>query len=173
MLIAFLIAAIAPGTYAVDPSASSLKYTVVHKLHQVDASSKQIEGKAVLKPDGTVLTEVRAPVSSFRSGDGNRDEHMDEVMQVGKYPFVVLKALGKLPASGPLQLNAQVDLHGVKKTSPVQVALDPQPDGSVHATGAFDVDLDAHQIERPSLLFVKIENSCRIDVDLLLRPERK
>lgn len=173
MLVALLVAAIAPGTWAVEPSASTLKYTVVHKLHQVDAASKQVEGKAVLKPDGTLLTEVRAPVTSFRSGDGNRDEHMDEVMEVGKFPLVVLKAIGKVPAEGPLSLNAQVDLHGVKKSYPVQVRLEPQPDGAVRATAAFDVDLDAHRIDRPSLLFVKIEDACRIDVDLLLRPERK
>jgi polyisoprenoid-binding protein YceI len=163
-------ASIAPGTYAVDASASTLKYTVVHKLHQVDATSKQVEGKAILRPDGAILTEVRAPVASFRSGDGNRDEHMDEVMEVAEHPLVVLKAVGKL---ADLRFTAQVDLHAVKKTYPVEVKLQPQDDGSVRATAAFDVDLDAHRIERPSLLFVKIENACRIDVDLLLRPEPK
>ena len=176
-LLCLLGATVSAGTYAVDPSASTLKYTVVHKLHQVDATSKQVEGKAVVRPDGTALTEVRAQVASFRSGDGNRDEHMAEVMDVGKFPYVVLKAVGKLGPGGevpqPLAMNAQVELHGVKQSYPVQVSVQPQADGSLHVTSAFDVSLDAHKIDRPSLLFVKIEDACHVDVDLLLRPEKK
>ncbi len=174
----FLFAAtVAPGTWVVDPSASSLKYTVVHKLHQVDATSKQVEGKALVRPDGTVLTEIRAPVASFRSGDGNRDEHMAETMEIGKYPYVVLKAVGKLGAGGelpdPLPMNAQIELHGVKQSYPIEASVKPQPDGSLHVTSAFDVSLDAHHVDRPSLLFVKIEDACHVDVDLVLRGAAK
>lgn len=167
-----LAAAVAPGTYAVDPAASSLKYTVVHKLHQVDATSKEVEGKAIVKPDGTVLTEIRAQIQSFRSGDGNRDEHMAETMELARYPYVVLKAAGKL-AEPSMAMNAQIELHGVKQSYPITVQAEPQADGSVHVTSAFDVSLDGHKIDRPSLLFVKIEDACHIDVDLLLRPEKK
>jgi hypothetical protein len=39
----------------------------------------------------------------------------------------------------------------------------------VRVKGAFDVSLDAHGVERPSLLLVPIEDACRVDVDLLLR----
>ena len=176
-LVFALAAAVAPGTYTVNPAASSIKYTVVHKLHQVDATSKQVEGKAVVRPDGTALTEVRAQVQSFRSGDGNRDEHMAETMELGKYPYVVLKAVGKLGAGGdvpqPLPMNAQIELHGVKQSYPIQVSVQPQADGSLHVTSAFDVGLDEHHIDRPSLLFVKIEDACHIDVDLVMRPEKK
>jgi hypothetical protein len=35
--------------------------------------------------------------------------------------------------------------------------------------GSFDASLDAHGIERPSLLFAKVDDACRIEVDLLLR----
>ncbi|MGZ6142473.1 MAG: YceI family protein [Myxococcales bacterium] len=176
-LVFAVAAAVAPGTLAVDPSASTLKYTVVHKLHKVDATSHEVEGKAVVRPDGTVLTEVRAQVATFRSGDGNRDEHMAETMELGKFPNVVLKAVGKLGPGGavpePLVMNAQVELHGVKQAYPIQVSVQPQPDGSLHVTSAFDVGLDSHQIDRPSLLFVKIEDACHVDVDLVLREEKK
>jgi polyisoprenoid-binding protein YceI len=173
MLFLLLIAASLAPAYRVDPSASTIKYTVVHKLHRVDAASKQVEGKVVIRDDGAVLTEVRAPVMSFLSGDGNRDEHMAEVLEVGKYPLVVFKAAarlgsqGRLPA-GELPVDGQVDLHGVKKTYRIPLTISPQQDGSLHVKGSFDVSLDAHHVERPSLLFVKIDDACHLDVDLVL-----
>ncbi|HEY2028868.1 MAG TPA: YceI family protein [Myxococcales bacterium] len=173
LLAAFLALA---SSWTVDPARSTLRYAVTHKLHQVDATSKEIEGKAVVRGD-SVLTEVRAQVASFHSGDGNRDEHMDEVMSIGTYPYVVVKGVarlrdGQLPA-GPLQMTAQVDLHGVKKTYEVPVSVAPQSDGSLRVTAKIDVSLDAHHVERPSLLFVKIDDDCRIDVDLVLREQKQ
>jgi polyisoprenoid-binding protein YceI len=173
MLLALLIAASLAPAYRVDPSASTIKYTVVHKLHQVDAASKQVEGKVLVRDDGAVLAELRAPVMSFRSGDGNRDEHMAEVLEVGKYPVVVFKAVarlgsdGRLPAGG-LPIDGQVELHGVKHVYRIPLTVSPREDGSLHVTGAFDLSLDAHHIERPSLLFVKIDDACHLDVDLVL-----
>jgi polyisoprenoid-binding protein YceI len=171
LLIALILAAVAaPGTWTVDSAHSELRYAVTHKLHKVDATSKEAEGKAVLRPDGTLMVEVRAPVASFKSGDGNRDEHMLEVMNVGAHPFVVFKGVGRLPdGNGPLQLQGQVELHGVKTPAPVSLSLAAQPDGSLRVEGSFDVSLDAHGIERPSLLFAKVDDACRIVVDLLLR----
>jgi hypothetical protein len=52
------------------------------------------------------------------------------------------------------------------------LAIEPQPDGALRVRGHLDVSLDAHGVERPSLLFVKIEDACGIDVDLLLRRDR-
>ena len=153
-----------------DPAASTLRYVVTHKLHQVDATSKEVEGKAVVRADGTVMTEVRAQVASFKSGDGNRDEHMLEVMNVGSFPFVVFKGLAHVGSgTGPVLPQGQVELHGVKKPYSMPVTVEAQPDGSLHVKSAFEVSLDAHGIERPSLLFVKVDDVCRIDVDLLLR----
>lgn len=178
MLFALLCAAsLSPGVYAVDTAASTVRYTVVHKLHEVDAASKEVEGKAMVRPDGSVLTEVRAPIASFRSGDGNRDEHMMEVMNVGTYPAVTFKGVAKLPApgelpQGPLQMDGQVDLHGVKTRVAVPLSVTPQPDGSLRVRGSLEVSLDQHHIDRPSLLFVKVDDACRIDVDLLLRGQK-
>jgi polyisoprenoid-binding protein YceI len=173
MTLLALILALAPA-YTVDAAGSTLKYTVTHKLHQVAATSKQVEGKAVVRDGAAILAEVRAPVMSFRSGDGNRDEHMDEAMNVGTWPTVTFKGIGKLGAggqlpAGPLQMDGQVDLHGFKQPYKVELTITPQADGSLRVKGAFDVSLDAHHVERPSLLFVKIDDACHLEVDLLLR----
>ena len=120
---------------------------------------------------------VRVPVASFRSGDGNRDEHMLETLEAGKFPFVVLKGTARLGperevSTTPVPMAAEVELHGVKTPVTVPVSLALQPDGSVHARGSFDVSLDAHRVQRPSLLFVKVEDNCHIDFDLVMRGSR-
>ena len=69
-----------------------------------------------------------------------------------------------------MTLDGEVELHGIKTTAAIPLSLQQQPDGSVRARGSFEVSLDAHGVERPSLLFVKID--CHIDFDLVLRGER-
>jgi polyisoprenoid-binding protein YceI len=174
-----VLAAVLPagGSYRVDGAGSSIQYTIVHKLHQVEGKSSDIEGRAVVKDDGMVQAMVRVPVPSFRSGDGNRDEHMLEAVEGGKFPFVIFKGVANLgpervlPAT-PLQMQGEVELHGVKRPVVVPLSLAVEPDGSIRARGSFDVSLDAHGIERPSLLFVKVEDNCRIDFELILREIR-
>jgi polyisoprenoid-binding protein YceI len=178
-LLLALVAGAPSGAYVVDSGASTLRYHVVHKLHRVEGTSRRVEGKAVVQADGQVLAMVRVPVATFDSGDGNRDAHAQEVLDPAKFPFVVFKGrsqlpTGVLPASAgvetlPLRLEGELELHGVKRPLAVEVTLSLRPDGTARAAGSFDVSLDAHRIERPSLLFVKIEDACRIDVDLALR----
>ena len=175
---ALILAAALPqgATLGVDAKASEVRYTIVHKLHRVEGASRDVEAKAVVKDDGSVLAMARIPLASFRSGDGNRDEHMLEALEAGKHPFVVFKGTARLgpgrdvPATLPMA--GEVDLHGVATPVTVPLALAVQPDGSVRARGSFQVSLDAHRVERPSLLFVKIDDGCRIDFDLLMRESR-
>ncbi len=161
------------GTWSVDAAASTVRYTVVHRLHQVEGASHEVEAKAAVR-DGAVLAMVRVPVASFRSGDANRDGHMAEAVEAGKFPFVVVKARAALGAGrelppGPLAMEAEVELHGVKTPVTVPVTVTARPDGALEARGAFDVSLDAHHVDRPSLLFVRIDDTCHLDFDLVLR----
>jgi polyisoprenoid-binding protein YceI len=175
-LLALLLAAGLPAgsSYTVDPTTSTIRYTVVHKLHQVDGQSREIEGRALVREDGAAVAQVRVPVTSFRSGDANRDSHMLESVQAGQFPFVTVKVILRLGASmnlpdGPVSVEGEVDFHGVKTRTAVPISVVRQPDGRLHVHGGFDVSLDAHGVERPSLLFVKIDDACHIDIDLDLQ----
>ena len=161
--------------YSVDPGASRLTYRIVHKLHEVDAESKAVEAKATLAADGTVQVMARAAVASFKSGDANRDEHMLEVVESGAHPFVTLKAVGHadvptaLPATTTVALACDLDFHGVHSTERFPVTIDVAADGTAHVTGSFNVSLDKYKVDRPSLLFVKVDDACLIKVDLTLK----
>jgi len=180
-LLASLLLAVtlAPGsTLSVDPATSAIRFHIVHKLHKVDGQATQLEGRAVSRDDGTVAAMVRVPLATLQTGEANRDQHMLEALEVGKYPFVVFKGVarlgpgGDLPA-GPLTLDGQLDLHGVQRPVSLPLTVARGQDGGLRAKGSFDVSLDAYKIERPSLLFVKIDDGCRIDFDLVLREGQK
>jgi polyisoprenoid-binding protein YceI len=161
-------------TYAVDLQKSVVHYTIVHKLHRVQAASKLAQGKVVLKPDGSLQVMLRAPIGSFESGDGNRDEHMRETMEEAKYPFVTYKGVAKLagatlPPTLDVVLDGQLEFHGRKQDEKISVHVDRAGPGGAHASGHFSVSLDRYQIERPSLLFIKIDDACVIDFDLELK----
>lgn len=158
-----------------DPGACSLHYRVVHKLHEVEAVSRSVEAKALVSADGTVRVMVRAPVASFRSGDGNRDEHMLEAVEASRFPYATVKATGRvqlpavLPAKIETVMDAVVDFHGVQAIEKVPVAIALAQDGTARVTGTFNLSLDRYHVDRPSLLFVKIDDACSITIDLTLR----
>ena len=148
----------------------TLTYTVVHKLHEVRGTTRQVEGRALAQPDGTVRVQVRAKVASFDSGNSNRDEHMREVTHEHVHPYVEVK--GTLSGVNlPLRqvqeatLHATVELNGEKQTQDVLVKLEPAEAGA-RATFSFPFSLDAFKVERPELLLIKVNDRATIAGDL-------
>ena len=174
-LLAVVLAATLPlgSVLSVDDSSSRLTFHVTHKLHRVEGESSSIEGKAMVR-DGQVITMVRVPVASFHSGDGNRDAHMQETLNVEKYPFIVWKGVAPLESnnavpSGKVNMAGRLEFHGVSRDVTVPLDVEPRPDGALRIHGTLAVSLDEFRVDRPSLLFVKIDDTCRIDVDFVLK----
>jgi polyisoprenoid-binding protein YceI len=176
-LVAATLAAAIPGpqTLAVDAAASVIRFHVSHKLHAVDGRATAVEGKALLQADGTVLAMVRIPVASLDSGDANRDANLRETLEASRHPFVVFKGVTSVAApleAGKAQearLRGELDLHGVKRALEIPVEVTVAEDGSTLVRGKLTVSLEAHRIERPSLLFVKLDDECTVDVELRMR----
>jgi polyisoprenoid-binding protein YceI len=166
-------------SWAVDPAASRVTFGIRHKLHAVEGVAREVEGRALVAADGKVQAMVRIPVTSLDTDEANRDEDMREVLEAGKFPFVVFKGIGTLPVPPPrgaavrLELAGELEVHGERRplTTPVEVVF--AEDGSVRAKGAFQISLDAYRIKRPSLLLVKIDDPCKIAFDLIVREEKK
>jgi polyisoprenoid-binding protein YceI len=158
--------------YSVVADKSVVKYTLVHKAHTfVGTADKGIEGKVKLT-GGAAQLMVRIPVVNFDSGNSNRDSNMRDTVEALKYPNVELKAVaeGITPQeSGQTQhtLRGKLTFHGV--TNPVQVPVDVIWSGkTAKVLGKFSISLEAYKIERPSLLFIKVDDKLDIDVDLTI-----
>jgi polyisoprenoid-binding protein YceI len=67
------------------------------------------------------------------------------------------------------RLEGELDFHGVKRPLSVPAKLSLAQDGTAVVKAKFPVNLEAHQIERPSLLFVKVDENVELDVQLKLR----
>lgn len=164
-----------PRVLAVDPAGSAVRFHVNHKLHTVDGVSRSVEGKAIVDADGAVKTMIRVPVQSFDSGDRNRDSHMLETLEGGRYPHVTFKGVGRLDGgaapgkSVQVALKGELEFHGVKQPVEVTCTVEFAADGSARVKGRFVVSLDAHHVDRPSLLTIKIDDACAVDLDLALR----
>jgi hypothetical protein len=165
------------GVYSVKTGESTVTYHVVHKLHKVDGVSKKVEGRAKIVPGGPTQVAIRVPIESFDSDNVNRDAHMKEVTEAAKYPTVEVKALGDgiaLPATFPAEIKksmkAQVNFHGITQNIDVPVTIKFEAADKVIVTTSFSLSLDAYKVERPSLVFVKIDDALVIDAKLVLVP---
>jgi polyisoprenoid-binding protein YceI len=178
LLVASPAAAQTPRTFAVG-GRSEVSYKIVHKLHTVTGRSGEVSGKARLLPDGGVQAMVRVAVASFDSGNANRDAHLKEVTEVHKFPIVEFKGVASalaMPARYPLSvevpMRGAMTFHGVERAVQVNVeARFPDPD-HLEIAARIPLSLEAFGIERPSLLFVKIDDEAVIEAKLSLVAER-
>jgi len=163
----------APRAFGVSEG-STVSYRLVHKFHEVEGVTRAVEGKARWLPDGTVQVMVRARVDSFDSGNANRDAHMKEVTEAARLPYVQLKAVAegvrveRYPAELEVPLRGVLEFHGVTREVEVtaRVHLASPDRGVVEAT--FPVSLTDHAVERPSLIFVKVDDRIEITARLTL-----
>ncbi len=161
--------------YSVDGGKSQITYHLVHKLHRFDGTSHKIEGRARVSPEGQAQVMVRAGVESFDSANSNRDEHMKETVEAARFPTVELKALGSdgftPPATFPTALKktvkAQLSFHGVQNVFDLPVDLEWASMNEVKVSTTFTISLEAYKIDRPSLMFVKVDDAMQIDVKLV------
>lgn len=166
----------APLDLAVRPG-SALSYRLVHKLHEVTGVSKAVEGKARLQPDGALQVMVRSRVDAFDSGNGNRDAHMLEATEAARFPFVTLKAVGAVtppaayPARQEVVLKGELTFHGVARPVEVPVTVTYTSARRATASGRISISLDAFGVERPSLLFVKVDDAVVVTASLELAAE--
>jgi polyisoprenoid-binding protein YceI len=171
LLSALLLAAAAGEPQAFDLREGTLSYTVVHKLHQVKGTTHALEGRALVQPGGTLRVQVRAKVATFDSGNSNRDEHVREATHEPAHPYVQIKGTAsgvRLPISAPIDVNLDgtLDFNGVQKPQKIVVHLEPQKEG-VRARFSFPISMEAFRIERPELLFVKVDDQMQIAGELL------
>ena len=171
-----LLAAAPPGArdFTVSPD-SSIGYKLIHKLHEVEGTAKGAQGSARLLADGTVQVVARAEVANFDSGNGNRDSHMKEVTEAAKYPQVEFKGIGKgfvLPAQTPaklaVSLTGRLTFHGQQQPVTVTLEVTVGSDGKLKVDGTFPISLDAFKVERPSLMFIAVDDKVDIVLHLVL-----
>jgi hypothetical protein len=164
-----------PATW-IAGDGSTIAYHLVHKFHSVEGIARSVEAKVRLAPGGGAQFAVRARLAEFDSGNSNRDAHMMEVTEAGRFPYVTVKGAAEgvrvdaLPADVTLPLRVRLELHGVSRELEVAARIHFASPQRAEVAATFPVSLTAHGVERPSLLFVKVDDRIEIVARLILVP---
>jgi len=140
----------------------SVEYHLVHKFHKIVGVSKALAVRGTVDASGLKVM-ARTQVSTFDSDNSNRDAHMMETVEGEKYPWVSVRGAlpgFKLPTSGTTKITvpASVELHGVAVSHPIDITVETKDGVHLHISFEFSESLTAHKIERPSLLFVAVDD---------------
>ena len=149
---------------------SSLTYHVSHTLHTVEGTSTVARGKGVCAREGCHFL-VAAPVTSFLSGDTNRDLHMLETTRGASFPMVTVSvSLPKVPETPIFSADLEITFSGQKATYtavPFRV-IDHSADG-LQFSGVVPLNIDDFKIPAPSLLGMSIKRDVPVDVQMSWR----
>ena len=141
---------------------SSAIYFLVHPMHEVEATSKEVVYTAALNPDTKSIQTITADVdvTSFDSGNSNRDSHAMEVVDAMSFPNVTFASTNIVSQGNSLIVAGKLTFHGV--TNDVTAIAIPEWGSDklvVHAT--MPISLTAFKVERPSLLFIPVHDTLR------------
>jgi polyisoprenoid-binding protein YceI len=164
------IAAEPPPVRTFSLREGTLAYKVIHRLHQVEGRTRSVEGRALVQGDGSAKVQVRAKVASFDSGNANRDAHMREATHEPVHSYASVKGTLeglRLPITAPVDLamSATVELNGAKQQAIIPISF-RQEGPAIRATFSFPISLDSFKVERPELLFIKVDDRVQIAGDL-------
>lgn len=114
------------GTWNIDPSHSSVEFSVRHLMvAKVKGSFKTFSG-SVTVPDDPFQASVNVTIdpSSIETGDAGRDTHLrsGDFFEVEKYPVAEYVSTAVRPAGDDYVVEGNLTLHGV--TRPVELALE-------------------------------------------------
>jgi hypothetical protein len=138
-------------------------YLVKLSFKKTEATSKDLKGKILCKNN---LCEflIAVSVNTFTSSDSNRDLNMQMTVESSKYPLAIAKGTFNLSDwdKASSTISAEVEFHGVKKKYDM-VLTSKNP---LHKKVVLIINLEAHNVERPSLFTMKIDNEVPIHFDL-------
>jgi len=141
---------------------SSLNYHLSHTFHEVDAVSKEsiclIEADAAKKEIQKV--SVKVDVSTFNSGNSNRDSHAMETIESIYYPDAWFVSDGIAKDGDSLKVAGKLTFHGVTKS--IVISVYPNWNGNkLIVTGAFSISLTAFKVDRPSLMMIPVKDELK------------
>lgn len=150
-----------------DKSKSTITYSASHPLHDWDGESKEV--KAVIMADETKTkifsTAISVKVSTFNSGNANRDSHMIEVTEAIKYPAITFASTSISQTGNKLKVTGNMKFHNVTKVVTTTAEM-KTINNHIIVAGEFDLKMTDFKIERPSLMGMPTADELKIKFDL-------
>ena len=166
LLIAVVVLAttILPQTRQISAEAgeSFITYKLSHPLHEVESTSKNADCTIEYNDKtGTIeKVSVQVDVTTFDSGNSNRDSHAMEVIDALDYPEAGFTSSSVEKDGDSLKVFGKLTFHGVTKDIVIH-AFEKQQENKLTVTGKFTISLTAFKVERPSLLLIPTSDDLR------------
>lgn len=145
-------------------SKSKILYELRHPAHNVRAESRDLQVKIEydVTKNSIINAIAQVRVTTFNSGNSNRDSHAMELIESNKFPRAFLKSTKIVEFSDSLVCYGDLTFHGVTKN--ITIKARKQLSGNLLTIkGNFAISLDEFKVERPKLLFVPSEEYLRFE----------
>jgi|WetSurMetagenome_2_1015567.scaffolds.fasta_scaffold523114_2 polyisoprenoid-binding protein YceI len=152
-------------TLTSNKNESAVTYRLVHPLHKIEATSKEVSYNVEADETARTVQSVNAEVdvTTFDSGNSNRDSHAMEVIDAIDYPTVEFHSSAIEQKGDSIHVTGALTFHGVTSTVTIPGALEWSEKKLVFH-GYFFVSLEAYEIERPSLLMIPVEDALHFTI---------
>ena len=142
-------------------SSSRIEYRGNHPLHAWVGVSIEAKGSVSYNQDSkTGSVKVEVPLNSFDSKVSSRDSNMLYYTEALDYPLVIFESDKVLIDKSTALIEGRLTFHGVTQKIFLTAAFN---EDQKIVKGDFSILLSDYDVERPSLLFVKIDN--KIDIN--------
>lgn len=173
--------------YHVDPSAAKLvRFVSRAATEEFDGVTDRIDGYVRLetqrlapsaRQSGSRLF-LEVDLAGLDTGIGLRNRHMrDNYLDVRRYPYATFEgrihAVDEAPGPSFTVISRGVfTIHGVARDRLLTCTVTPEG-GGYRARCAFEVLLSDHAIPIPRLMFLRLANEIRVELDFTVRPAER
>ncbi|MCO4770036.1 MAG: YceI family protein [Deltaproteobacteria bacterium] len=175
-----------PSTASAEPMTIETRkldvtFHISHPAKEFDSFLLPDGGLGTITIDPQAMEATKAAfslkVDHFNSDNTRRDSHMIEVMEGLVFPTIDWDVQSVSGATGPwtpgvhsFKAKGPITVHGVTKAIEVPVEFTIGGQGEITFGANFTVGLEDYGIERPTLVFVPIENEVPIIVKVDTKP---
>ena len=142
---------------------SLITYFGVHYLHKWQGSTSDVNG--VVSYDKAIdqyECSISVPLSTFVSGNDNRDSNMLVYCKAFDFPNINFQSTSIKVKGNTLEIDGRIEFAGKEKKIKTNAKLNSLDNNLFAIEGELDILLSEFEVERPSLLFVEIEDLVKI-----------
>ena len=168
-------------TVELQTSKINVTFHISHPAKEFDSFLTPDGGLGVITLDPKAMENTKArftiKVDHFSSDNTRRDSHMIETMEALVFPTIEWDVQSVDGATGPwtpgvhsFKAKGPIQIHGVTRDLEVPVEITVGGKGEITFGSNFSVALEEFEIERPTLVFVPIENDVPVIVKVDTKP---
>ena len=160
-LFSFFLSLLNASSFRVENSL--ITYFGVHYLHKWEGSTSDVKG--VVSYDKNIdqyECSISVPLSTFSSGNDNRDSNMLVYCRAFDFPNINFQSTSIKVNESTLEIEGKIEFAGEEKEIKTNAKLNRLDNNLFAIEGELDILLSEFKVERPSLLFVEIEDLVKI-----------